>query len=53
VRELLDARGLFGTRFLEIGLPIEPYPLGKTSQIKKALRLDAEGLAARLREFFA
>ena len=53
VREFLDARGLFCARFLEIGLPVEPYPLGKTSQIKKSLHLDAEGLAARLREFFA
>ncbi len=52
VRELLDARGLFCTRFLEIGLPVEPYPVGKTSQIKQSLRLDSVGLAARLREFF-
>jgi 1-deoxy-D-xylulose-5-phosphate synthase len=53
VRELIDGRGLFGVRFLEVGLPIEPYPVGKTSQIKRSLRLDAEGLAARFREFFA
>jgi 1-deoxy-D-xylulose-5-phosphate synthase len=52
VREFLDARKIFGLRFLEIGLPVEPYPLGKTAQIKKLLRIDAPGIAARIREFF-
>jgi 1-deoxy-D-xylulose-5-phosphate synthase len=52
VRELLDARKVFGVRVLEIGLPSEPYPLGKTGQIKKMLRLDAAGIAARIREFY-
>jgi len=52
VRALLDERGLFCTRFLEVGLPVDPYPVGKTSQIKQALRLDAAGITVRLREFF-
>jgi len=52
VRELLDRNGRFGVRFLTIGLPVEPYPLGKQGEIRKLLGLDADGLAARLREFY-
>ena len=41
VREVLDRHGRFGVKFLSLGLPVEVYPMGKTAQIKKALRLDA------------
>jgi 1-deoxy-D-xylulose-5-phosphate synthase len=52
VRELLDRDGKFGVRFLSIGLPVEPYTLGKTAEIKKLLGLDADGLTARIRAFY-
>jgi 1-deoxy-D-xylulose-5-phosphate synthase len=51
VRELLDREGRFDIRFLSVGLPIEPYPCGKTGEIKSKLGLDAAGLAARIRAF--
>ncbi len=51
VRELLDARGRFDTRFLEVGLPMEIYPVGKTDQIKRDFGLDVPGLTARFRTF--
>jgi 1-deoxy-D-xylulose-5-phosphate synthase len=51
VRELLDRNGRFGVKFLSIGLPVEPYMMGKSGEIRKLLRLDADGLAARIREF--
>jgi 1-deoxy-D-xylulose-5-phosphate synthase len=53
VRELLDREGRFDIRFLAIGLPVEPYPCGKTEEIKRKLRLDPAGLAARIREFYS
>ncbi len=51
IRELLDREGRFDVRFLSIGLPVEPYPCGKTDEIKRKLGLDAAGLAARIRAF--
>jgi len=53
VRELLDRNKRFGVRFLSLGLPVEVYPMGKAAQIKKALRLDVDGLAAQIREFYS
>ena len=51
VRELLDREGRFDLRFLSIGLPVGPYPLGKTEEIRAALGLDVPGIARRIREF--
>lgn len=51
VREFLDASGRFDIRFLAIGLPIEIYPVGKSDQIKRQFRIDAEGLKDRFRDF--
>jgi len=52
VRDLLDSRGIFDIRFLNIGLPLEVYPMGKVEQIKKMYRLDPEGLIERISEFY-
>jgi 1-deoxy-D-xylulose-5-phosphate synthase len=51
VREMLDAHGRFDVRFLEIGLPIEVYPVGKTDQIKRDFGLDVPGLITHFRKF--
>jgi 1-deoxy-D-xylulose-5-phosphate synthase len=51
VRELLDSRGRFDIRFRAVGLPLDIYAVGKTDQIKRQFRLDAEGLKDRFREF--
>jgi len=51
VRELLDREGRFDLRFLSIGLPVGPYPLGKTEEIRAALGLDVPGLVRRIRGF--
>jgi len=51
VREFLDGRGFFGLRFKAVGVPLEVYSVGKVAQIRRRFRLDAEGLAARFREF--
>ena len=53
VRELLDEHKKFDVRFKTIGLPLEIYPMGKAAQIKKAFRLDSDGLAEQIREFYA
>ena len=52
VRQLIDTSGIQGVRFKQIGLPPEIYPVGKVGQIKKKFRLDPEGLAVRIRDFF-
>ena len=52
VRELLDANGCSGIRFLAIGLPVEIYPCGKVEQIKRMYDLDPAGLVKRLRKFY-
>jgi 1-deoxy-D-xylulose-5-phosphate synthase len=52
VRELLDRTKIFGVRFKSIGLPDEIYPLGKTDQVKKMFKLDPEGLAQQIRQFY-
>ena len=52
VRELLEREGLFGVPVKCIGLPSEVYPVGKTAQIKRWFRLDAQGLADQIREFY-
>jgi 1-deoxy-D-xylulose-5-phosphate synthase len=51
VRELLDREGRFGVRFLALGVPIGPYPVGKSDEIRAALGLDVPGIAARIRDF--
>jgi 1-deoxy-D-xylulose-5-phosphate synthase len=51
VRELLDREGRFGVRFLSLGVPVGPYPLGKTEEIRTGLGLDVPGLVRRIREF--
>jgi 1-deoxy-D-xylulose-5-phosphate synthase len=51
VRELLDREGRFDVRFHSIGVPVQPYALGKTDEIKAALGLDVPGLVRRIREF--
>jgi len=53
VRELLDRRGIEGVRIACVGLPIDIFPVGKSSQLRKRYGLDVDGLAARFRDFFA
>jgi 1-deoxy-D-xylulose-5-phosphate synthase len=52
VRELLDRKKIFDVRFKSIGLPDEIYPLGKADQIKKMFKLDPDGLAQQIRQFY-
>jgi 1-deoxy-D-xylulose-5-phosphate synthase len=52
VREFLDRKRWFGIRFMSIGVPVEPYEMGKVDEIKKMLRLDADGLVDRIRQFY-
>ncbi|MFW6131512.1 MAG: 1-deoxy-D-xylulose-5-phosphate synthase [Candidatus Aminicenantaceae bacterium] len=52
VRELLDKENIFDIRFKRIGLPIDIYPMGNTSQIKKKLLLDEEGLVKQIKNFY-
>lgn len=51
VRELLDREGRFGVKFQSIGLPAEPYPLGKSDEIRAVLGLDVPGLVRRIGDF--
>ncbi|MCJ7564175.1 MAG: 1-deoxy-D-xylulose-5-phosphate synthase [Candidatus Aminicenantes bacterium] len=51
VREFLDRQRIFNIRFKAIGLPLEIYPVGKASQIKKMFRLDPAGLVEQIKEF--
>jgi 1-deoxy-D-xylulose-5-phosphate synthase len=51
VRELLDREGRFDIRFKAIGLPLEPYPLGKTDEIRAFVGLDAAGLVRQIKDF--
>ncbi|NTV80960.1 MAG: 1-deoxy-D-xylulose-5-phosphate synthase [Candidatus Aminicenantes bacterium] len=50
VRELLDREGRFDIRFKAIGLPLEPYPLGKTDEIRAFVGLDAAGLVRQIKD---
>jgi 1-deoxy-D-xylulose-5-phosphate synthase len=52
IRELLDREKRFDVRFLTIGLPVEPYPCGKTDEIKSRLGLDVPGLVERIKAFY-
>ncbi len=52
VRELLDREGRFDIRFKAIGLPLEPYALGKADEIRAALGLDGPGLVRTIRELY-
>ncbi len=51
VRELLDREGRFDLRFLSIGLPVGPYPLGKAEEIRAQLGLDVPGLVRQIGAF--
>jgi 1-deoxy-D-xylulose-5-phosphate synthase len=52
VRELLDQEGRFDVRFKAIGLPLEPYAMGKADEIRAALGLDVPGLVRTIRELY-
>jgi 1-deoxy-D-xylulose-5-phosphate synthase len=52
VREFLDGKRRFGIPFMSIGVPVEPYEMGKVDEIKKVLRLDVDGLVDRIRQFY-
>ncbi|MCX7974713.1 MAG: 1-deoxy-D-xylulose-5-phosphate synthase [Candidatus Aminicenantes bacterium] len=52
VREFLDRHEMFGLRFLSLGLPLEIYPLGKASTIKKIYGLDPEGMIKKIKAFY-
>jgi 1-deoxy-D-xylulose-5-phosphate synthase len=52
VREFLDRKKIFNICFKSIGLPDELYPLGKAEQIKKMFKLDPDGLAQQIRQFY-
>jgi len=52
VRELLDREERFNIRVKTIALPLEVLPVGKVEQIKKRYRLDTDGLARQIREFY-
>jgi 1-deoxy-D-xylulose-5-phosphate synthase len=52
VREFLDREGRFDIPFKSIALPLEIYPIGKVEQIKKMYKIDADGLAGQIRDFY-
>jgi 1-deoxy-D-xylulose-5-phosphate synthase len=52
VRDLLDRQEKFDIRFKQVGIPLAIYPMGKAEQIRKIFRLDAEGLANQIKEFY-
>jgi 1-deoxy-D-xylulose-5-phosphate synthase len=52
VRELLDREGRFGVRFLGIGVPIGPYPLGKSDEIRTHLGLDVPGIVRKIKSLY-
>jgi 1-deoxy-D-xylulose-5-phosphate synthase len=52
VREFLDRKKIFNICFKSIGLPDVLYPLGKAEQIKKMFKLDPDGLAQQIRQFY-
>jgi 1-deoxy-D-xylulose-5-phosphate synthase len=52
VRELLDRHELYGVRVKCLGLPIDVFPVGKMTQLRKRYGLDVDGLAAQFRAFF-
>jgi 1-deoxy-D-xylulose-5-phosphate synthase len=52
VRELLDRKKIFDVRYKSIGLPDEIYPLGKADQVKKMFKLDPDGIAQQIRQFY-
>jgi 1-deoxy-D-xylulose-5-phosphate synthase len=52
VREFLDREKIFDVRFKSIGLPDKIYPLGKVDQVKKMFKLDPDGLAQQIRQFY-
>jgi len=52
VRELLDRERRFDVRFKAIGLPVEPFPVGKSAEIKRRYGLDVPGLVRQIRGFY-
>ncbi len=53
VRELLDREKRFAIRFKTIGIPLEIYPVGKADELRRRFGLDAPGLVAQIKAFFA
>ena len=53
VRELLDREKRFDIRFKAIGIPLEIYPVGKAGEIRRTYGLDAAGIAAQIKSFYA
>jgi len=52
VRELLDREGRFDIRFKAIGLPLEPYALGKADEIRATVGLDVPGLVKSIKDLY-
>jgi 1-deoxy-D-xylulose-5-phosphate synthase len=53
VREGLDREKRFDIRFKAIGIPLEIYPVGKAMEIRRRYGLDAAGIAAQIKSFYA
>lgn len=53
VLELLEEQGLSGVRVLRLGYPDDPIPQGEQHELRAMLGLDAAGIVASLRTFFA
>ena len=52
VREMLDRNLVYHPAFKSFGLPADIYPVGRPEEIRKVLGLDADGLAAAIRDFY-
>jgi len=53
VLELLEQRGLNGTRVLRLGYPDSYIPQGEQHELRTMLGLDAAGITASIRDFLA
>ncbi|MGB9905756.1 MAG: 1-deoxy-D-xylulose-5-phosphate synthase [Candidatus Saccharicenans sp.] len=52
VREMLDRHQIYHPAFKCFGLPADVYPVGRPEEIRKVLGLDADSLAAAIRDFY-
>jgi 1-deoxy-D-xylulose-5-phosphate synthase len=52
VRELLDRKEIYHSRFKSFGLPSEIYPVGKPEEIRRLLRLDPDSLVELISDFY-
>jgi len=52
VREVLDREKKFDLNFLQIGLPVEIYPVAKIDQIKRMYELDEDGIYDQVKRFY-